>query len=115
MTLRECIESVDELIPNSFSNETKTKWLNEVEGKVQTEVFLLGPEEIKTYTYDECAEHELLVDPPHSKLYEPYLIAKIQFANGEYGAYQNTFQMFNQFWNEFVCYFARLYRPADTR
>ena len=41
MTLDSCIQSVDEIKPNAFSNETKTKWINEVEGMVQTEVFLI--------------------------------------------------------------------------
>lgn len=115
MTLKEVIDSVDMLSPNSFTNEMKTKWLNEIEGKVQAEVFLLAHEDIITYSYNTCEEHELLVKAPYDKIYEPYLLAKIQFAEKEYNDYQNSMQLFNHFWAEFVCWFARVYRPADVR
>ena len=42
MTLKELIEYVDEIKPNAFSNTTKTMWVNELDGKIQTEVWLLG-------------------------------------------------------------------------
>ena len=51
MTLSQVIAHVDEVKPNAFSNETKTMWLNEVEGMVQTEVFLFHPVEVIQYDY----------------------------------------------------------------
>ena len=111
MTIQDLINSVDELMPNSYTENTKLKWVNELEGRVQADVFLLAPEEFKQSTLDD----ELLIEYPHDKLYEPYLIAKIQFADGEYGNYQNSMQMFNSFWAEFVCWFARTYKPGDRR
>ena len=39
-TLSGVITQVDDIKPNAFSNDTKTAWLNECEGLVQTEVFL---------------------------------------------------------------------------
>lgn len=114
MTLSDVISSVDEIKPNAFSNETKTKWINEVEGMVQTEVFLFAPAEFIQYSYPNDKDTILLVDPPHDKLYAPYLEAKIDYANGEYNKYQNSMQMFNSFWGEFMRWFARVYRPADT-
>lgn len=59
------------------------------------------------------SEAELIVKSPHDKIYAAYLIAMIDFANGEYNKYQNTFAMFNNFWGEYCRWFARLYRPAD--
>ena len=55
----------------------------------------------------------LLVEAPHSKIYGEYLIARIDYANGEYDKYANTMQMFNAFWSEFSRWFARVYAPAD--
>ena len=114
MTLAEIIAQVDEVKPNAFSNEAKTIWLNEIEGKIQTDVFLLAVEDVQQYTYAEHKDHMMLVNAPHSKLYRAYLEAKIDYANGEYNKYQNTMQMFNEFYNEFVIWFARNYRPAET-
>ena len=55
----------------------------------------------------------LAVRPPHDKLYAPYVTAMIDFANGEYNKYQNTFQMFNAFWGEYCRWYSRTFRPAD--
>ena len=113
-TLKSVIDYVDEIKPNAFSNEAKTKWLNECEGLVQTEVLLWASEEIITYQYDADKDKELLAQPPHDKIYWAYLTAMIDFANGEYNKYQNTMQMFNSFFGEFMRWFALNYRPADT-
>ena len=114
MTLSDVISSVDEIKPNEFSNETKTKWINEVEGMVQTQVFLMVPIGLVQYTYDQDKDVILLVDPPHDKLYPAYLEAKIDYANGEYNKYQNTMQMFNSFFSEFMRWYADNWRPADA-
>lgn len=194
MTLKELITFVDDIKPNAFSNATKTMWVNEIEGKVQTDIFLMAVEDIMQYRYEDTlteeevyfpdgktmvfsdAPHftpggkikisgltaysgnnsetereilsvssdgltatfaegtfentgeepdictidysgkdiELLVNPPHDKLYRAYLTAMIDYANGEYDKYNNTMQMFNQYYNEFVRWFMVNYRPAYT-
>lgn len=113
-TLSSVITQVDDIKPNAFSNDTKTQWLNEAEGLVQTEVLLWASEEIITYSWAEDRDKELLVQPPHDKLYWAYLCAMIDFANGEYNKYQNTMQLFNSHFSEFMRWFANNYRPADT-
>ena len=196
MTLKECFDYVDEIKPNAFSNATKTVWMNEVEGMVQTEIFLLAEEEVFSYYWSlnettpvtivddrtigvadkdvlkkfriggklDGFEYEspahgystraklpirgisadgivldagtfdftdntpystalkcdgsgsiLLVEPPHCKIYPEYIMARIDYANGEYDKYANTMQMFNAFWGEFSRWFARMYRPADMK
>ncbi len=113
MKLKEVIENVDRVKPNEFDFADKVRWLNEAEGMVQTQVLLLAPEEIVTYGVED-GELELLVLPPHDKLYEAYLKARIDFEHGEYDQYQNTVAMFNSMWREFAGWFADMYRPADT-
>ena len=112
--LKSVISYVDEIKPNAFSAAAKTQWVNECEGLVQTEVLLLASEEIITYSYDTDKDKELLVKPPHDKIYWTYLTAMIDFANGEYNKYQNTMQVFNAFFGEYIRWFALNYRPADT-
>ena len=113
-TLKGVIDYVDEIKPNAFSNAAKTQWINECEGLVQTEVLLRASEEILAYSYDADQNKTLLTAPPHDKIYWAYLTAMIDFANGEYNKYQNTMQMFNSFFGEFMRWFALNYRPADT-
>mgnify|MGYP007101855187 CR=1 FL=1 len=114
MTLGEVIAFVDESKPNAFSEEVKTQWINEVEGMVQTEVFLFASGQVLRYDYADDKDAELLVAPPHDKLYRSYLAAMIDYANGEYSKYQNTMAMFNAQYGEFMRWFAMRYRPADT-
>lgn len=114
MTVSEVIQAVDDIKPNAFTNDTKTAWLNEVEGMVQTEVFLFAPVDVIQYDYTKDKDTKLLVDPPHDKLYPAYLNARVDFANGEYNKYQNTMQMFNSFFGEFMRWYALNYRPADA-
>lgn len=113
MTLSEVITIVDGIKPNAFTEEDKTRWINEVEGNVQIDVFLLSPDDVKTYKWEDDKNCTLLVAPPHDKIYEAYLAAKIDYANGEYNKYQNTYQMYNAFFTEFAAWFAETYRPAD--
>jgi len=194
MTLQTLFDYIDEIKPNAFSNDTKTVWLNEVEGMVQTEAFLLSEKEIVEYHYSasvstpvtfpdghtlgiadksvlrqfrpggkltfspgspytgnaktdiviqgvnadgllfpagsfattggtavtttlsyDGSSSELLVEPPHSKLYAEYILARIDYANGEYDKYENSMQMFNAFWGEFMRWFARTHCPAGRR
>ena len=114
MKLGEVISYVDGIKPNAFTNEDKTRWINEAEGMVQTDVLLLAPEEIITYNFENDREAELLVRPPFDKIYAAYLVAMIDFANGEYNKYQNTYQMFNAHFGAFTNWFVTNYKPADT-
>ena len=195
MTIAELLAYVDEIKPNSFSNATKTIWINEAEGLVQTDVMLLASTEIITYVYSKVwtgsgisftdtetmvlpsasgmsaggyitisglstysgnnkstaikivtvsadqktltfadgtfssvgtagdsgtatvtfsgANTELLVYPPHDKLYRTYLLAMIDFANGEYTKYNNSIAMFNAQMSEYMEWYSRIYNPSS--
>ena len=193
MTIQQLFDYVDEVKPNTYTNAIKTVWLNEVEGKVQTEVFLLNDKDCFAYNYSATVttpitfpdEHtvgiadksvlaqfrpggkitmtgtgiytgnnltgaviqsvnadglvftetftetgdtevstalafngsscELLVEFPHDKLYREYIKARIDYENGEYDKYAATMEMFNNFWGEFMRWFARTYCPAGRR
>ena len=113
MTLKELIAQTDALIENTFTPEQKTAWVNEVEGYVQTEVLLLALDGVEQYSYEADKDKELLVRPPHDKLYRPYLLGQIQFHQQEYAAAQNSMALYSSYMSEFMRWFARVYRPAD--
>lgn len=113
MTLKAVIDQVNAIKPNAFSEEQKTEWINEVEKKIQAEIFLFGPAQTIVYTWPQDQNTELLADPLHDGVYPAYLTARIDFANGEYNRYANTLQMFNTQYIEFMRWFAQHYRPAD--
>ena len=104
---------VDDIKPNRFTDDTKVQWLNEVEGYIQTEVMMLALSEVVQYDPEAHMHTELLVKPPHDKLYAMYLCAMVDFANGEYDKYENTMQMYNEFLGEYIKWYTMHYRPAD--
>lgn len=114
MTVQQAITYADAVKPNSFDNDTKVRWLNEAEGMVQTQVMLILPQDIVQYTYAEDANTVMLVLPPHDKLYIAYLEARIDWSNGEYERYANTSALFNQFFDEFMRWYATVYNPAEA-
>lgn len=119
MTVGDAIRFVDTIKPNAFPDEAKILWLSQLEGKLAGDVFLMAPAEIRKFDYSQLAKTKakakvLLVDPPHDNLYTEWLKAQIDHENGEYSKYQNTMQMFNERYNEFVAWFAGIYRPADS-
>ena len=51
MTVQEVIDFTDRVKPNDFTEEDKTKWISNVEGMVQAQIFLQAPAEFITYTW----------------------------------------------------------------
>ena len=94
MTLQDCIDYVDSIEPNAYTNAQKTGWLNEVEGKVYTQLFLVQPYEFKQ------TPQTLALPAPYDRMYSRYLQAMIHYANGEYDRYANSMAMFNEVWAE---------------
>lgn len=113
MQLKELIQFVDGLKKNTFANEVKTAWLNEVEGMIQTDVLRLAIQDVVQYTYSEDADPELIVKPPHDRLYRYYLEAMICYEQEEYDRYENCMQMFNQNLNDYVRWVSETLRPQD--
>lgn len=94
MTVQDCIDYVDSIEPNAYTNAQKTGWLNEVEGKVYTQLFLVQPYEFK------AVNQALALPAPYDRMYSRYLQAMIHYADGEYNRYQNSYAMFNEVWAE---------------
>lgn len=116
MKISELIALIDTVKPNAYPADLKVAWLNEVEGMVWTDIMLLSPLEFKAYSYNANTgegDIELLVAIPHSKLYNVYLAAMIDFYNGEYDRYHNSITLFNAYFSEFSRWYAMHYRPAD--
>lgn len=111
MTARQIIDKVNDIKPNAFTDAAKLKWLNELEGRIAAKIFLMAPAEIKQ------AELSLtdtpMVEPPYDNMYVFWLEARIDEANGEYDRYQNSMQMFDSAWREFLCWFGQTWDPAQ--
>ena len=106
-TVNDVIKYVNDIKPNAFTDDTLTEWLSECEGSIQTEILCIASGDVITYSYADNKDTELIVKPPHDKLYGFYLLAMIDFAHGEYKKYENTMQLFNAALSEFAKWFVR--------
>lgn len=115
MTIKEAIRRTDLAKPNAFEEEVKFAWLISLEGQLASDVFLMAPEETEqfNYPYPEGLTVETLVEFPYDELYVLYLEAKIDAENGEYSKYQNSLQLYNNAYGNFLRWFAGLYDPAQ--
>lgn len=116
MTLAQAIRMGDDMRKaNSFGVELKTQWINEVEGTIATDVHLLAIDEVVEYDYETHKDFKLAVKPPYDKIYWAYLVAMIDYANGEYDRYENSYALYNKFVSEYKNWVARTIRPQQGR
>lgn len=107
MKVREAIDMAKRMKPNAFGDETILRWLNECEGRVQVEIHQIAPENARIYTLPEDDMKVLLIQFPFDRLYWMYLIAMIDYANGEYNSYQNAMQKVNAALKEYHAWWMR--------
>ena len=108
MTVNEVLAKVRELKSTAQTNEILIRYLNEIEGMAQTEVMGIDPVDVVQYTTADL-EAELLVGKPHHKMYIYWLMAMVDFGDGEYSRYQNGMQMANSTFNEWAKWWQRTY------
>lgn len=100
------LKQVDE---THYPDSMLLQFLNEVEGKVQTEVLMIAPEDTVRYGSDDLTS-EMIVTAPHDKLYYVYLMAMIDFVNGEYDRYTNSMNLANAHITEWAAWYNRTHR-----
>ena len=93
------IEIVDRLKPNSYSEEDKLRWINELDGMVQR--LVIQADNINQYSYPEDMDKELLIPAPFDDVYTLFLEAKIDYYNREYANYNNSAMMFEAQYSEY--------------
>ncbi len=108
-TLEEIIKLADELNPNSYSENIKAQWVNEVESYIYTEIFNVAPDDVPSfYPYNEVnAEKTLTLDSANDKIYLTYLQAMIDFSNKEYAAFNNDVALYNTYLDTYAKWYQR--------
>ena len=117
MTVSEAISRVDNLKPNQFDNTTKTRWLSELDMRIHKEIILTHEHEspIDFNGYDnEDGSMKLLAEDPYSDLYIQWLFAKIDYNNGEFDRYANSYIMFNNAYADYANMYNRTHMPLQN-
>lgn len=99
MTPNKAIEIVDRLKPNSYSEEDKLRWINELDGMVQR--LVIQSDKVEQYSYPDDMDKELLIQAPFDDCYTLFLEAKIDYHNREYANYNNSAMMFEAQFSEY--------------
>ena len=107
MKLNEAISQADNICTgNAYSNEQKTLWLQQLDNRIQSEVWHWSPGAMTEYDWN-GGENDitLLVDPPHDRMYPYWLATQICLADGEREFYALYFAEFDheykKYWNWF--------------
>lgn len=108
MTPNKAIEIIDGLRPNSYSDEDKLRWIDELDGTVQRLVF--QSDNVSQYSYPEDLDKELLIPAPFENVYVLYLEAKIDYYNREYANYNNSAMVFESQFSEYKKAYIREHR-----
>lgn len=108
MTVKELFEYIDMVKPNAFDDADKLRWLNQFDGEIQTEMFLIKEPELY-----ENLDEELHLKSPWDMLYEYYMTAMVDFWNGEYDKYSTTMEMYNAKYDSFCVAMTTHYPTID--
>ena len=115
MTINEAIFRIDSIKPNGYSMPEKIKWLSTLDGMIKREIIDTheGAEKVTFNGYDENSNltTALLVPAPYDDIYLRWLEAQIDYANNEYGKYNNSITLYNSAYANFDRYYNRTHMP----
>lgn len=119
MTIIGAINHIDSVKPNGYSQDDKIRWLSAIDGIVKAEIIDTheGAESVTSREYDETTPltQELLIPHPYCDVYIKWLEAQIDYANGEYGKYNNSITMFNSVYSAYEKYYNRTHKPISKK
>lgn len=116
MKLGEAIARADQMKPNGYTAEEKTRWLSELDGMLWYEAlqWVTGVEPELPYDYDRDLERELAVEDTYADLYIKYLFAQIDFHNGDFSRYNASASMYQAGYDSYIAYLRRE-KPPDRK
>ena len=116
MTIKECIDIVDNVKPNQYSIEDKVRWLSFIDHTIINDVIKAHEgyeneyEEFAGYSVDKLGT-KLVLEAPYEELYVAYLKMRIDEENGETARYNNSSTMFNSYLTEYKKHYNKIHRP----
>lgn len=114
MTLIEAISKIDNLKHNTYTHEDKVGWISALDGTIWQEILNTHEGEaapFQGYDTDSDVETVLLVPEPYDEVYLRWLEAQIDYANGEYGRFNNSMEMFQAAYQSYSNFYNRTHMP----
>lgn len=120
MTLKECIDIVDNLKPNQYTIKEKVMWLSFIEAIIINDVLKThegydGRYDLFEGYSEEKLSVSLIVPSPYDRLYTAYLQMKIDGANGETARYNNSMTLYNAYMIEYRKHYNKTHMPLSPK
>lgn len=112
MTPNGCIEYVDSVKPNAYSEEDKFRWMNDLEGMVQRLVWQV--DEAPPLQYPDDGDTQLRIGYPFEDAYVLYVQSMIDYHNREWSNYNNSAAMFYNRFDEYKKAYIRENLPKSA-
>ena len=118
MTIKDCIDIVDNLKPNQYTIKEKVMWLSFIEEIIINEVLKTHEgydgryDLFEGYSEDKLSV-SLVVPSPYDRLYTEYLKMMIDKENGEVARYNNSMVSYNTYMTEFRKYYNKTHMPLS--
>ncbi len=119
MTIKECIDIVDNIKPNQYTIKDKVMWLSFIEEIIINEVLKTHEgydgryDNFEGYSEDRLSV-TLIVPSPYDRLYTAYLKMKIDEENGETARYNNSAAMYNTYMLEYRKHYNKTHMPISA-
>jgi hypothetical protein len=119
MTIKDCIDIVENIKPNQYSIKDKVMWLSFIEEIIINEVLKTHEgydgryDLFEGYSEDKLSV-TLIVPPPYDRLYPEYLKMMIDKENGEVARYNNSMVSYNAYMTEFRKHYNKTHMPLDA-
>lgn len=119
MTIKDCIDIVDNLKPNQYSVKDKVMWLSFIEEIIINEVLKTHEgydgryDLFEGYSEDKLSAR-LIVPSPYDRLYTAYLKMKIDEENGEVNRYNNSMVLYNTYMQEYRKHYNKTHMPINS-
>ena len=118
MTIKECIDIVDNIKPNQYSIKDKVMWLSFLDETIINDVLKTHEgydgryDEFEGYSEDKLSV-SLIVPSPYDRLYTAYLKMQIDRENGETPRYNNSMALYNTYMLEYRKYYNKTHMPLS--
>lgn len=118
MTIKECIDIVDNLKPNQYTIKEKVMWLSFIELRIINDVLKThegydGRYDLFTGYSEDKLTVTMIAPSPYDRLYTKYLEMKIDEANGETTRYNNSAILFNGYMADYEKYYNKTHMPIS--
>lgn len=118
MTIKDCIDIVDNQKPNQYTIKEKVRWLSFVEEIIINDVLKTHEgydgryDLFEGYSEDKLST-KLIVPSPYDELYVEYLKMRIDKENGEIQRYNNSLASYNAHMTNYRKFYNKTHMPLD--